>query len=692
MASVSSLDADLRNMRLSKYTTAAANEVREWIEEVLGERLSPDGGGGGGGGGGDLLDLLKDGVALCRLVNLAVPSPGVKYKKSNMPFVQMENISHFLRAVQAPPLGLPDHDVFLTVDLYEAKDPAQVLQCLGAFSRRANIIQPASFRRTLGPKAARGSGSATLSPQSSGTGDGWATTTMTGGRGRDVSTTSQSSSVSTSIPDSASVRSSDVPRTGGKGSTQTSPRSGGVSSWSRKTDEGNTAPAWNIYQYGYMGGASQGNQGVSFGARRQITSAGPTVVSSLAEKERRRREEDAERERLRLEKEEVERRGQMEREAEEERQRIAEEERWKEETRRRREKERLEAEEERKRWEEEERKWNEEEERRQRATGHNGLNGQYLSQYLSGQAGTSKASNNNEAKRSVSDSERVRELERQLELARQRERQYLAEREESKAWTRGHTLSEEDDTERMKKNGSSQVTVSGETPIQSSLPNPSKEELERLDLQNEWSKYNNTRNQSETPPPYIASSSPDVIVPKRPLPDPAASSPMKTIPPTGPSSSSSSRPLPDPSTYSTNKMNRTDRFLATNPAPRTEKAQTHIAHDFGFDSAAERHAEDVRRDESQNKTKAGGWASKSLLEREMERERQRQQEWEEAQRETHEAVVGKAAARDKNTMGGGDGGSWEGWTGGDGQNRAGLPPAAAAFGGRRQIIGPRPPP
>jgi hypothetical protein len=55
-ASVSSLDKDLRNMRLSKYTPQAAAEVRDWIEEMLGDRLAP----------GDLLEALKDGVALCR--------------------------------------------------------------------------------------------------------------------------------------------------------------------------------------------------------------------------------------------------------------------------------------------------------------------------------------------------------------------------------------------------------------------------------------------------------------------------------------------------------------------------------------------------------------------------------------------------------------------------------------------------
>ena len=56
MASVSSLDKDLRSLRLGKYTPQAADEIRIWIEETLGERLPS----------GDLLDGLKDGQALCK--------------------------------------------------------------------------------------------------------------------------------------------------------------------------------------------------------------------------------------------------------------------------------------------------------------------------------------------------------------------------------------------------------------------------------------------------------------------------------------------------------------------------------------------------------------------------------------------------------------------------------------------------
>jgi hypothetical protein len=56
MASVPSLDKDLRNLRLDKYTPQRANEVRLWIEDMIGSRLQA----------GDLLEALKDGTALCK--------------------------------------------------------------------------------------------------------------------------------------------------------------------------------------------------------------------------------------------------------------------------------------------------------------------------------------------------------------------------------------------------------------------------------------------------------------------------------------------------------------------------------------------------------------------------------------------------------------------------------------------------
>ncbi|KAM0820217.1 hypothetical protein AB5N19_06036 [Seiridium cardinale] len=687
MASVTSLDKDLRKLRLDRYTPAAANEVRSWIEGILGERLPSS----------DLLEGLKDGVALCKLVNLAIGPPGVKFKKSAMPFVQMENISHYLRACKSPPLNLPDHDMFLTVDLYEQKDPAQVLQCLGAFSRAAQKVNPSSFPSAIGAKSRTG----ILSPQSTGSPN----------RSRGMSNASHTSSAYGSRPGLASTK------TGDSGSGRWSPTksptservgSPGVSSWSRKDHEGVTSPAWNIAQYGYMGGASQGNLGIAFGGRRQITSAGPHVPN-MAEKERRRKEQEAEAERQRLQMEEEERRRRAEMEAEEERARLEEERRWEEETRRQREDEKRKAEEEKRRWEEEERQWRLTEEKRRQEEeeaearlleerkksqnkGSAQLKGQFLSQYQAERGLTPQKSGGY--------GDRIKELEQQLELARQRELEYEEERERrSKGGTRSRNQSR------------NRPRLPDRTP--SRQDSWSRDEREVLRTQ--WDRHQEEQ-ASGAPPPSL---------PARPLPDPRASSPLKpqrtgeapppppTLPlrpqrtgesrplpvpekvrkhPTGgysnspakspgPTGPPTARPLPTPASAP-----RTDRFLASNPAPTSPPAQQTYARELG--STAERDAEDRRRMQSQAKTKAGGWAGKSLLEREMEMERQRQQEWEEAQKETAKA---SRTGEGVDGIGGGIDGRWDvsqwsGFTGGDSQNKGG----AGIGAGRRQIVGPRP--
>ncbi len=71
MASVTSLDNDMRKLRLDRYTPQAANEVRTFIQESLGEQLA----------GGDLLAGLKDGVALCKYVHSTL------YRSPNAMFI-----------------------------------------------------------------------------------------------------------------------------------------------------------------------------------------------------------------------------------------------------------------------------------------------------------------------------------------------------------------------------------------------------------------------------------------------------------------------------------------------------------------------------------------------------------------------------------------------------------------------------
>ncbi|KAK5108327.1 hypothetical protein LTR62_008423 [Meristemomyces frigidus] len=679
MASVTSLDQDMRNLRMSRYTPQAAKEARTWIEESLGEQLPP----------GDLLEVLKDGVALCKMVNMAIPPPGVKFKNSGMPFIQMENISHFLRACEMSPLNLPAHDRFLTVDLYEAKDPAQVLQCLGAFSRRAHALDPSRFRTTIGSKKPGG----VISPTSTGTG-----TANGSGTWRSSTYGRPSNPVKPSSAMPSASRALSPSLTGGSNGSQSSTKSPGpTSSWSSRKDEGMTSPAWNIHQYGYMGGASQGNQGISFGARRQITSQSPNVPS-LAEKERKRREKAEEDERLRQQAEEADHKRRMEREAQDEHDRVNEERRWDQETRRLRDEERRRVDEQKRQWEAQERKWKEEEEARRkedadiqsklapkkpperpRVSSSSILRGQTLAQYQKEQAALTQ--DNGGAAEEAPEQRRVREPEKQLEEARERERQYQAEREEKL------------------RNGSRPSTARTETPRPQSARESEKSFAndERDYLRQRWQ----TSRDSTPPKPPVAAPgaqrplpSEPPSLPSRALPQPeivpededeasqVASLPSQptaiqqgdstsSIPPFNPDSAptssplgSSNRPLPTPG----------KQFEAYSPIqPRPP-----IQHYLPTSNTTQPKA-------SPNPTPST--ASKSLLEREMERERARQREWEADQE------VLKTTPKDPNA-GIGEGKSWDvnqyGYTGGDGMNKGSSSGSGIDFGGRRQILGPRP--
>jgi transgelin len=73
-----SLDKDISQRLLAKYDPVMADEAQEWIESVLGQRLTGD----------TLEDSLQDGVILCQLLNVVKPG-STKYKVSKMPFVQV---------------------------------------------------------------------------------------------------------------------------------------------------------------------------------------------------------------------------------------------------------------------------------------------------------------------------------------------------------------------------------------------------------------------------------------------------------------------------------------------------------------------------------------------------------------------------------------------------------------------------
>lgn len=410
-----------------------------------------------------------------------------------------------------------------------------------------------------------------------------------------------------------------------------------------------------------MGGASQGNQGITFGGRRQITTPGPKVPS-LAEKERKRRENALEAERLQVLAEEAEHKRRVEREAEEERDRVAEEERWAEEARQQREREQAKAEEEKRRREIEEKNWKEEKETRVRAEkeaearidkerqekrGANDarLQGQFLSQYHAEQRQLPSPPKTLDSQRAA-ERARVIQLEQELEKAREREQQYEREHEErlqlNLTQVHHHQPFEHDRPPPFKEEPSLDDVRNRNRPLPAapSHSHRSSDESwrandERDFLHREWTSHNPqspARNTASPPPP---------APPPRPLPTPQPST--LPAPPSPPLPALPARPLPNPETY----------LPPSPPKPSFPVKPS------------------------------------SLLSREMERERLRQQEWEEAQQQAL-ATTAAPGARDAAASTRPGQGAWDvnqyGYLGGDSQNRGGP---GLGVGGRRQIIGPR---
>lgn len=99
-------------------------EAQYWMEEVLGEKFPA---------GVLYEDALRDGLILCKVINKLSPGAVPKVNTSGSQFKMMENINMFQQAIKK--YGVPDLDVFQTVDLYEKKDIAQVTSSIFALGR-----------------------------------------------------------------------------------------------------------------------------------------------------------------------------------------------------------------------------------------------------------------------------------------------------------------------------------------------------------------------------------------------------------------------------------------------------------------------------------------------------------------------------------------------------------------------------
>ncbi|XP_076847943.1 calponin 1, basic, smooth muscle, a [Brachyhypopomus gauderio] len=111
------LSAEVRNKLVQKYDPQMEDELRQWMQEVIGRVIS-----------NNFMEGLKDGVILCELINKLKPGSVPKINRSSLNWHKLENISSFIRAISE--YGLKPHDIFEANDLFEDMNHTQVQSTL----------------------------------------------------------------------------------------------------------------------------------------------------------------------------------------------------------------------------------------------------------------------------------------------------------------------------------------------------------------------------------------------------------------------------------------------------------------------------------------------------------------------------------------------------------------------------------
>lgn len=76
------------------------------------------------------IERLRTGEILCQLINSISPGMIPKIERPGQAFRERENISRFLQACRT--LGVKEHALFSTDDLYEQHNMASVMTCIHA--------------------------------------------------------------------------------------------------------------------------------------------------------------------------------------------------------------------------------------------------------------------------------------------------------------------------------------------------------------------------------------------------------------------------------------------------------------------------------------------------------------------------------------------------------------------------------
>ncbi|CAG9763020.1 unnamed protein product [Ceutorhynchus assimilis] len=137
-----SLERQVQAKLAAKRNPALDAEAQQWIESILGAKFPPN---------QAYEDVLRDGTVLCQLINKLAPGSVPKINTSGGQFKLMENITNFQKAILN--YGVPDNDLFQTVDLWEKKDISGVTNTIFAIGRAA-WKHPEWPGPHLGPKPA----------------------------------------------------------------------------------------------------------------------------------------------------------------------------------------------------------------------------------------------------------------------------------------------------------------------------------------------------------------------------------------------------------------------------------------------------------------------------------------------------------------------------------------------------------
>lgn len=136
------LTAELNRKKAAKFDAELASTCFEWMKAVLedgelfeeSDKLMPP-----VERQEEVARALKDGVVLCRLINVIVPGSVPKiHVTRNQAFKMMENINNFLETCEG--IGCKKFDLFQSVDLYESQNIPQVVNGIMALGRKAQNV------------------------------------------------------------------------------------------------------------------------------------------------------------------------------------------------------------------------------------------------------------------------------------------------------------------------------------------------------------------------------------------------------------------------------------------------------------------------------------------------------------------------------------------------------------------------